>query len=826
MHTHPELRAIMPSAKLLHKETPFSKHHPIRRFTRKGAMVTRNGDLVGVIELRGIQHETASDKEVTAAHAALARLAAHFGDGRTAIYTHAIRRRVDLAGSIASIEGDGFEAQMDRQYRAQLQEQQAYRLRHFVTIVRHQPIVGNAATNQMLRWGQKKMPGLARLIGVDLEDLEDQALERRNFNAFTTAMKLAEEALSPFEAKRFTGSNEDRAEVMSFLGMIGTGLWEPAAPVIARVNEHAAQGRITFAEDWMSTRDRMNKPARATGMFWIHGYPTWTDTSMFDELLSAPVEFIATQCFRPLDRLAGAQKIRDTRKSRDDADDEAASLTTALNDALDAVASDTLSVGHHHYTLSVIASSHDELEEVMPGIESKLLSSNLKVRRETLGLELAWWAQTPGNLTYQARAKKRFVHNRNFADFATAHNWSAGDSKELSWGGPVQVYRTSGNTPFYFSFQREGDAGENGPGTTAMYGAPGEGKTFFMNTLLASTARLPIPPDVILFDKDRGSEPFIRAIGGRYITLGAGNNLGFNPFSVAADPEGAEWLEGFIARLAQIEELTPEQERRLASAARRNAEAPPNLHNFRTFVELLRSADDAGAAKQLMDGLSGWYGAGDRAWLFDNKEDAFSMDQRITAFDMTPILENERIRSAILDYLFFRIQRRLKQGRPTIIVLDEAWRLLDDPRFAERIRDWIKTIRKLNGIVCFMTQEPEDAVKASISDVLIQSTENSIFFPNPQASEDTYCGKFRLSKDELACVRGMTPKCRSILFKSSRDSILLNTRLDADPGILKVLSGTAKSVQEMDRLLATYGEDGWLEPFMNPDHSHLKEISA
>ncbi len=50
---------------------------------------------------------------------------------------------------------------------------------------------------------------------------------------------------------------------------------------------------------------------------------------------------------------------------------------------------------------------------------------------------------------------------------------------------------------------------------------------------------------------------------------------------------------------------------------------------------------------------------------------------------------------AVLDYLFARFDERF-DGAPTLLILDEAWLFLDDPVFAARIRQWLKTLRKKN----------------------------------------------------------------------------------------------------------------------------------
>jgi type IV secretion system protein VirB4 len=50
-----------------------------------------------------------------------------------------------------------------------------------------------------------------------------------------------------------------------------------------------------------------------------------------------------------------------------------------------------------------------------------------------------------------------------------------------------------------------------------------------------------------------------------------------------------------------------------------------------------------------------------------------------------------------------------------MILIDEGWKALDDPVFAGRIRDWMKTLRKRNALVGFGTQSARDALESRIS---------------------------------------------------------------------------------------------------------------
>jgi len=88
----------------------------------------------------------------------------------------------------------------------------------------------------------------------------------------------------------------------------------------------------------------------------------------------------------------------------------------------------------------------------------------------------------------------------------------------------------------------------------------------------------------------------------------------------------------------------------------------------------------------------------------------------------------------VLGYLFARFEARF-DGAPTLLILDESWLFLDDPVFAARIRQWLKTLRKKNVSVIFATQSLADIKDSSIAPAIIESCAGRIFLPNPQATE-------------------------------------------------------------------------------------------
>jgi type IV secretion system protein VirB4 len=87
----------------------------------------------------------------------------------------------------------------------------------------------------------------------------------------------------------------------------------------------------------------------------------------------------------------------------------------------------------------------------------------------------------------------------------------------------------------------------------------------------------------------------------------------------------------------------------------------------------------------------------------------------------------------VLTYLFHRLEARFT-GRPTLLILDEAWVFLDHPLFAARIREWLKVLRKKNVSVIFATQSLADIAQSTIAPAIIESCPQRILLPNDRPS--------------------------------------------------------------------------------------------
>src|SRR6266851_9666514 len=84
----------------------------------------------------------------------------------------------------------------------------------------------------------------------------------------------------------------------------------------------------------------------------------------------------------------------------------------------------------------------------------------------------------------------------------------------------------------------------------------------------------------------------------------------------------------------------------------------------------------------------------------------------------------------VATYLFHRIDQRL-DGRPTLIVLDEAWIMLTNSVFGAKVEEWLRTLRKKNAAVVLATQSLAEIANSPHRDVILESCPTKLYLPNP-----------------------------------------------------------------------------------------------
>ncbi len=543
---------------------------------------------------------------------------------------------------------------------------------------------------------------------------------------------------------------------------------------------------------------------RYAGMVSLKEYNQQTNAGFFDAFLQLPVEMIISQTYQSVNRQGAIGKMQLQQNRMIQAGDKAVSQVVEISRALDDAMSGRIGFGLHHMTVMCIEKTEKALENAMSLVEVELTNTGVYAVREKWNLEPVYWGQFPGN--FDCLVRKAIINSKNYAGFASYHNYPIGKKFGNHWGEAVTVLNTTSKTPFYFNFHVR-DIGH-----TMIVGPTGAGKTVLMNFLCCQAMKY--NPKMFFFDKDRGAEIFLRAIDGRYTVLEARSGTGFNPLQIKDTPENKTFLMDWLKQLAMAIEpkITPDDISLFSAAIEGNfklKQEDRRLSNIAAFFGM----NTPGSLAQRM---SMWYGKGSHAKVFDNKEDAVRFDEaRIYGFEMAPLLKDPISLGPVLMYLFHRINESLN-GEPTMIILDEAWALIDNDIFAPRIKDWLKVLRKLNAMVVFATQSVEDIGKSQISDTLVQQTATQIFLPNLKATA-IYKTVFMLSQREFNLIKSTDPSSRYFLVKQGVEAVIAKLDLKGMDDIISVLSGRAETVLMLDEIRKKVGDNprDWLPLFYN-----------
>lgn len=574
-----------------------------------------------------------------------------------------------------------------------------------------------------------------------------------------------------------------------WLGLLGTticGEFRSISPGrgFIPLNDLITNAPVLFHGDTFTVFGSHSRNTKYGAIVTLKDYPGQTYAGILDSLDLA-CNMVVTNSFTPGDKIAALQKIQRVARQMSAAEDAARSLQQQLEDAADDQASGRVAFGNHHCTIAVFADSETELDDTLSTITRSITSIGGSMIRESFAARAAFFAQHPGNYSYRSRAS--MISSQNFAELGALHGATRGRSKALSpWGDAITILPTANGEPYRFNFHLPGQKDDRTVGHSLILGQTGSGKTLGTAFLLAQASRL--NPRIIVFDKDQGFEMPIRAMGGDYTPVKMGEETGFNPFEAESDERGAAWLTDWLEAMLKPKEgeLTPRQIEALAKAARDNSKAAKNLQTISHFRSQLRSVDDG---KDLYTRLGRWDKGGQFEWLFNGKgKDSLSFKNDVVAFDLSEIFDNDDVRTAWLSYVFRRIERIVEDERPTLLVMDEAWKLLDDSYFQSRLKDWMLTMRKKNVAVILLTQRVSHISESAAGGAIIESVVTRLIYPSNRNTVEELA-PLNLTDRERDFLIQSNVGHRLALMQSGDDSTIIDMDLHALGSLLPVLGG-------------------------------------
>ncbi|MEL7546109.1 MAG: conjugal transfer protein TrbE [Pseudomonadota bacterium] len=542
----------------------------------------------------------------------------------------------------------------------------------------------------------------------------------------------------------------------------------------------------------------------------VQGFPSATEPGLLDELNGLGFPYRWTTRYLPMDKADAAKvlgryrrqwfakrkslmaiiKEAMTNEASVLVDTDADNKTADSDAALQALGEDLVGFG---YLTTAVTVSHNDAgaaDGMIREVDRIINGRGYVTINETVNAVDAWLGTIPGHA--YANVRQPIVHSLNLAHMMPLSAIWAGPQTNEHLSAPPLLYATTGShTPFRLVTH------QNDVGHTLVVGPTGAGKSVLLS-LIAAQFRRYDDAQVFFFDKGRSAQAVTAAMGGDHYALCEEEALSFQPLArIDEDAERAwalEWVTGLLAH--EGVQIEPSVKESVWTAIMSLSSAPLEERTMTGLTVLLQS-------NRLKQALQPYTLAGAHGALLDADRETLETGGW-QCFEMEELMHQSSLVLPVLTYLFHRLEARF-DGRPTMLILDEAWVFLDDPLFAARIREWLKVLRKRNVSVVFATQSLSDIANSAIAPAIIESCPSRIFLPNDRALEpqqaETYAS-FGLNPRQVEIIAQATPK-RDYYFQSRAGNRLFDLNI-GPVGLAFCAASSKRDLVEISRVLNAY----------------------
>lgn len=753
-------------------------------------ILTKNGELLQTIKIEGYQFDVFVDgkkldiralvREAFLENALHPHIAAHF---------HIIRRPRDLSPN--NTQSGYFANNVNAAWEKKYNWQHSYSNDLYITLI-------HEGTNFNLK-------NIAQVTRSFLFLPERSAQHKHLIKAKEKLQAITDQIikkLAPLHPKKLQSVEKngvfysEQLSLLHNLTNLETG--RDIAMPISDISDYLCSNEISF--DFYSLRSK--NAAGAERFAAIYSFKQYHEMkpAMLDALLQFQGEFVIShQVMLGADQ-AFIESLEHKRRMAEMGEDKELIAFSGIEDLLNNNRGQWSDYANQQSTIMLLSNSEAELAAKCDAFVKALGTIGVSAIREDLMLEHIYYSQMPANFLFVKRANP--INTNHIAGFSSLYSFPAGKLTGNHWGDSLTTLKTKEGNPYFFSFHN----GKNG--NTLIAGPFGSKKTELLNFMMTQAESA--APRVIWFDTYRKGEMLIRALGGGYMQLVRNRETPrrlMNPLQLPDTPENRTFLAGWLKNLL------------LDLDGKMKSDEPI------PFEQIVMAIYALPKEKRMLSNLSftlpetlavyfaQWVGTGRYGHLFDNAIDETFIGRRIEGFDLTEMVQDRRPHWAVFDYLMHCALQTL-DGKPTIFVFDEAWKLFDNSVFSAKIMPWLDAISARNGMVIFATDNMDDIPQSTLTAVILQRTATRMLFTHRETIMPLK-KLLGLDDEQFKQYAGIAVESDEVFLQKGTESVVLNMQLPQVSGIMQIMSGSPVHVTRMENTIAKAGTlpEQWLPEF-------------
>lgn len=493
--------------------------------------------------------------------------------------------------------------------------------------------------------------------------------------------------------------------------------------------------------------------------FFVYTYPRYIDTNWLSPVVNFDVTMDVSQFIYPISsedimktlktKVAQLQSSIHMASEKGNVRDPA--LETALEDA--ETLRTELQRGQEKFFqyglyFTIYSPSEDELRRSSKELQSLLAGKLVLTKRADLQMERGFNSTIP--ICLDEIAVQR---NMNTSPLSTTFPFI---SSELTANDGI-LYGLNRHNESLIIFDRFSLENAN----SVVFAKSGAGKSYAIK--LEILRSLMFGTDVIVIDPENEYRALCETVGGTYLNVSLNSDRRINPFDLPTPLEGEEVKPGDLLRSSVINltglmrlmlgKITPLEEGILDKAlidtyATKGITMDgidPSKYPVPTMVDFHNVLSSMDGAADMAQRISK-YVTGTYAGVF-NKETNVTLDTGLMVFSVRDLEDELRpiAMFIILNYIWNRVRSSLKKR---MLVIDEAWSLMQHEDSAKFLFGLVKRARKYYLGVTTITQDVEDFVSSPYGKPIITNSSLQLLLKQSPSAIEPLTKVFNLTEGE------------------------------------------------------------------------------